>query len=421
LEIPRREFELNEVRWWSRWARLERHGGGFLLSSEVFSEPFFNRAGAFACGDLPGTATWAERKLLRRGLNSTVLAFGDCKEADSLLASGYTEVDTMTVLRPRKPMRSRRVPGSDIVISRSAPGWTSAYLRAFYGSESLASRVLPIVSRLARSKDTTLLESVTHGRTDGVLAIFRTKGLAGVYCVGTIPVARGKGVATGLLERAQEFASAEGRQLFLQTLASDNVLEFYTKRGFEPIYSKRVLEKAPRMNGSSAISKDLGVAIERKAPVGSRQFNEVFTGFDRVGAVKAIFGAKTKEVLNRLSVEIVEGRGYMRIDDEKGSVVVNAKYLREGSEIDLYLDVIHELVHIRQHGEGKELWDKRYEYIDRPTEIEAYGVAVKEARRLGLTEEQVARYLKVEWIAENDFLRFLRNVGVSPKLESQEG
>ena len=92
--------------------------------------------------------------------------------------------------------------------------------------------------------------------------------------------------------------------------------------------------------------------------------------------------------------------------------MVNARYLKEGNEVDVYLDVIHELVHIRQHREGKELWDKKYEYIDRPTEIEAYRVAVKEARRLGLTEDQVAQYLKVEWISEEAFERFLKNVGV---------
>ena len=102
----------------------------------------------------------------------------------------------------------------------------------------------------------------------------------------------------------------------------------------------------------------------------------------------------------------------MKINDLRGSIVVNARYLKEGSEVDVYLDVIHELVHIRQHHEGKELWDRNYEYVDRPTEVEAYKVAVKEARRLGLTEGQVVKYLTVEWISEEVFNRFLKNVGV---------
>lgn len=157
---------------------------------------------------------------------------------------------------------------------------------------------------------------------------------------------------------------------------------------------------------------ELGVCIERGAPSGIRPFTSIFGGFERVEAVKEIFGKRTDKVLDGLFVEVTEGRGYMRINDEKGSLVVNARYLREGGEVDIYLDVIHELVHIRQHREGKELWDRRFEYVDRPTEIEAYKVAVKEARRLGMSEDRVAQYLQVEWIPEKDFRRFLKNIGV---------
>ena len=157
---------------------------------------------------------------------------------------------------------------------------------------------------------------------------------------------------------------------------------------------------------------DLDVAIERSSAIGHHPFTSVFAGFDKVRAVKAIFGKETSKVLQALSVEITEGRGYMKINDHAGSIVVSAKYLREGREVDVYLDVIHELVHIRQHREGKELWDKNFEYVDRPTEIEAYKAAVKEARRLGMDEKQVADYLRVEWIPREVFERFLKNVGV---------
>ena len=157
---------------------------------------------------------------------------------------------------------------------------------------------------------------------------------------------------------------------------------------------------------------DLGVCIERKAKIGVHPFTGVFGGFERVQAVRNIFGSETEEVLGGLSVEVVSRQGYMKINDHKGSIEVSASYLKRGNEVDVYLDVIHELVHIRQHREGKELWDRRYEYVDRPTEIEAYKVAVKEARKLGMSEDEVAQYLRVEWIPEETFERFLRNVGV---------
>ena len=156
----------------------------------------------------------------------------------------------------------------------------------------------------------------------------------------------------------------------------------------------------------------LDVQIQRNAGSGMVPFTNVFRGFERIDAVKAIFGDSTEQVLSELTVELAEGRGYMRINDGIGSIMVNSKYLREGHETHLYLDVIHELVHIRQHREGKELWDKRYSYVDRPTEIEAYMVAVEEARKIGLNEEEMVEYLRVDWVSEDDFQRFLVTLGV---------
>ena len=160
---------------------------------------------------------------------------------------------------------------------------------------------------------------------------------------------------------------------------------------------------------------DLNVHIEREVGPGTVPFCDVFKGFERVQAVEAIFGAETEKILSELNVEVADGRGYMHIDAEKGSIVVNSKYLREGEEMHVYLDVIHELVHIKQHREGKELWDRRFAYVDRPTEIEAYRAAVKEAKRIGLGGDDLVEYLKVEWVAEGDFLRMLRTLGVQAR------
>jgi len=161
-----------------------------------------------------------------------------------------------------------------------------------------------------------------------------------------------------------------------------------------------------------------GIIISRNVPLGRVPFNEVFQGFENVLAVRSIFGTGTDEVLSELYVNIEDGRGYMRINDREGSVMVNSKYLREGDETHLYLDVVHELVHIRQHMEGKELWDRRYAYVDRPTEIEAYKVVLDEAKRIGLRSPEIADYLKVDWITEEEFLRLLTTLGVNSPRQS---
>ena len=161
------------------------------------------------------------------------------------------------------------------------------------------------------------------------------------------------------------------------------------------------------MKETEAKPLELGVSIKRNAEPGSLPFTMVFGGFDRVEAVRSIFGSDTKEILSSLTVDIMETRGYLKIDAEKGSIIVNSRYLREGHETHLYLDVVHELVHIRQRREGKELWDQRYKYVDRPTEIEAYRAAVNEARKIGLSDAELVDYLKVEWVPDDDFARLL--------------
>jgi len=134
----------------------------------------------------------------------------------------------------------------------------------------------------------------------------------------------------------------------------------------------------------------------------THRFAEYFAGLEKVEAVRQIFGKRTEEVLRNLKVRFTWLPGYMWIDSEDGSLVVSSRYLSNGDRIDIYLDLIHELTHIKQYMEGKQLFDAEYDYADRPTEIEAYQHAAEEARRLGLSDEQICEYLKTEWMSQED-------------------
>jgi hypothetical protein len=144
----------------------------------------------------------------------------------------------------------------------------------------------------------------------------------------------------------------------------------------------------------------------------SKCFLEYFKGFDKVEAVRGIFGDKTTEVLSNLRVEFTWIGGYMYVDGSDGHLVINKSYLNTGNHIDIYLDLVHELCHVKQFMEGKELFDPKYDYVDRPTEIEAYRYAVQEARRLGLSEERIYYYLKTEWMTQEDLHKLAKSVNV---------
>jgi hypothetical protein len=145
----------------------------------------------------------------------------------------------------------------------------------------------------------------------------------------------------------------------------------------------------------------------------TRRFTEYFKGFEKVEAVRGIFGEETEEVLRNLKIEFMGFGGYMGVDDTNGHLMVNARYLSSGNRVDIYLDVIHELYHVKQFMEGKELFDTRYEYIERPTEIEAYRYTVQEARRLGLSDKRICQYLKTEWMSDSDLKRLAKALNVA--------
>ena len=144
-------------------------------------------------------------------------------------------------------------------------------------------------------------------------------------------------------------------------------------------------------------------------------FTDYFKGFENVEAVKQIFGEKMDEVLRNLRVEFTPIAGYMGVNGSNGHILVNPDYLNNGDKLDVYLDVIHELVHVRQHIKGKELFDSNYSYVQRPTEVEAYQYTVEEARRLQLSDERICEYLKTPWMSIEDLKQLAKTLKVKCK------
>jgi len=164
-----------------------------------------------------------------------------------------------------------------------------------------------------------------------------------------------------------------------------------------------------------------GVIIPRNVAVRLHRFTDFFKGFENVAAVKEQFGDRTEQVLEGLKVEFISSRhGYLWIDDTDGHIVVSVDYLRNGDEREIYLDIIHELVHVKQLMEGKELFENQVEYVERATEVEAYGYTVKEAKRLGMTDSEILEYLKAEWMDDDEARKLARHMGIASRAVKAE-
>ena len=117
-----------------------------------------------------------------------------------------------------------------------------------------------------------------------------------------------------------------------------------------------------------------------------------------------------EQILAGARVRIEPDEGYVWVDDEAPAIALAERYYRKGNARDLYLDLLHELTHLRHLAEGRNIWDERLRYVDRPTEIEGYAIAIGEGRRLGMSEPEILRHLSNPWMSGDDVLRLRDHV-----------
>jgi hypothetical protein len=157
------------------------------------------------------------------------------------------------------------------------------------------------------------------------------------------------------------------------------------------------------------------VHISRDLKPGQYRLVEVFADILTCDVLHAIFDdtAEIDRIVECTKVHVVDRPNEMYVDDDDGSITIGLAHLRLASDEFLYLDIIHELCHVKQHLQGRELYDPRKAYVDRETEIEAYQLTVREARRIGLNEDAICNYLSVAWITPEEHKRLICRLGVA--------
>lgn len=161
--------------------------------------------------------------------------------------------------------------------------------------------------------------------------------------------------------------------------------------------------------------------VNRTESHGEFPLSHIFIGLENSQVVQSLFGGKGQaaEILRNLRVKLDDSAEYMYVNDANGNIVVRGGYLRSASKKLLYLDIIHELVHVRQYREGRELFDSKFSYVDRPTELEAYRITLDEARKIGMSEEEIEEYLYVEWITKKEHKKLAKTLGVNGQRRRQ--
>jgi hypothetical protein len=152
--------------------------------------------------------------------------------------------------------------------------------------------------------------------------------------------------------------------------------------------------------------------VVRTLSIGDHPYRRLLPRIDESPATRRI-GSPLNPIgllLDKARVRIKQREGYCYVDVLVPAIVLSDAYYRAANPVDLYLDMAHELTHLRQLAEGQNLWEHSIPYVDRPTEIEGYAVAVEEGLRLGMTEEEIIHHLSNPWLSESEIARLRENI-----------
>ncbi|MGA8542517.1 MAG: hypothetical protein WB947_03105 [Thermoplasmata archaeon] len=171
--------------------------------------------------------------------------------------------------------------------------------------------------------------------------------------------------------------------------------------------------------------------ISREIPAGRHPLLAVFPGLDTLPLAKKLEPDPPlrARLFEDTCVEVVDadmwmyvapsempetfrGRWKPVVSPDSDCIVVGKGHLQESPALMLFMDIYHELCHVRQRKGGANLWEPGVSYVKRWTEIEAYRLVVDEARSLGVSDEFLREYLKVEWISAKEHRELMTELAV---------
>ncbi|MDE1826684.1 MAG: GNAT family N-acetyltransferase [Thaumarchaeota archaeon] len=150
-----------------------------------------------------------------------------------LLKKNFRLYDVQHVLA--KVPDSSRTPKVRMISSDESMIWSKTFCNA-YGCHDWLKSVDGIVKKSTSSVGYFVDDSISS-----CVALYEKNSILGLYCLGTVPCMRKKGLAALLIDFAlSEVKRRNLELLMLETYQKDALLDFYSKLGFKEIYQKNI-------------------------------------------------------------------------------------------------------------------------------------------------------------------------------------
>lgn len=213
---------------WSNAVKLEC--GTLFLNQNLADDVFFDKLAGITCAseDMIDESL----KYFQKNHSVPCVYSLNCPELDCLLEKkGFTRYDVQHVLKRTRPSRktnAMKITHDNIDL------WTRIFCEA-YDCPNWSGPVASILENTLDSVDYVVDESGIS-----CMALYEQNSILGLYCLGTVTSKRHRGTATSLIDFASYYADSKNLTLILETYEKDNLLEFYSKLGFDQVYYKTV-------------------------------------------------------------------------------------------------------------------------------------------------------------------------------------
>ncbi|MGI0047358.1 MAG: GNAT family N-acetyltransferase [Nitrosotalea sp.] len=206
--------------------------GTLFFNQNLPNDVFFDKLTNMTCLD---GKTLDDSLYLFQKYHTTpyVYTLNQPKFEEKLLEQNFKLYDTQYVLTktPDSVMSSkaRRISRAESMV------WSETFCSAYNCCEWITS-VDEIVKRSCDS-----IEYYVDESASSCVALYESNSMFGLYCLGTVPAMRKKGIAESLIDFAIDQVKRRNLEfLMLETYQRDKLLDFYFKLGFKEIYQKNI-------------------------------------------------------------------------------------------------------------------------------------------------------------------------------------
>ncbi|HSD04433.1 MAG TPA: hypothetical protein VLB45_01605, partial [Nitrosopumilaceae archaeon] len=104
------------------------------------------------------------------------------------------------------------------------------------------------------------------------------------------------------------------------------------------------------------------IKINRNIKTGTYRLDDIFHDLKNAAILMDVFKTldELDDVFSKTNVIVEEKDHYMFVKNEDATIVIGYDHLKKSDSKILYLDIVHELVHVKQQRSGLDLYDKSY-------------------------------------------------------------